>query len=365
MNRPICGGGARDIRHGGGTPREIHGAAGYVAPWRDSIEATSPRLAMPDSPRLLDRVRAVCRRRHLSLATERAYAGWIVRYCRFHGLRHPATLTAGHVEAFLTHLAADRHVAAKTQAQALNAVVFLYRDVLDHPLGSFAGFTRVTRPPRLPFVPSEAEVRAVLDALDGAPRLVCALLYGAGLRLVEALRLRLDDLDPARGTICVRGGKGDRDRLTLLPRTLAAQLAEASETARRVQRADAARRVGVSLPHALGAKYPNAAFEPGWMYLFPSPAPGLDPRSGRLCRHHLHPSTVQRPFRAAARRVAPGARLSPHSLRHAFATHLVASGTDLRTVQTLLGHQDVRTTQIYTHVAGTAFLNVAGPLDRL
>ena len=319
---------------------------------------------MPDAPRLLARLRDVCRTRHLSYATERTYRHWVVQYVRFHGLVHPETLGAHHVEAFLTHLARDRNVAASTERQALNAVVFLYRDVLRHPLGTFGGFTRPKRPPRLPVVLSPAQVRAVLAALTGTPHLVCALLYGSGLRLSEALRLRVADVDFDRGTLTVRGGKGDKDRVTLLP-PVGDALARQLERARSVQRADAARDVGTSLPHALAAKYPNAPAEPAWAYVFPASAPGVDRRSGRTLRHHLHPSVVQKAFRSAAVAVCPEVRASPHTLRHAFATHLVARGTDLRTVQELLGHASVRTTQVYAHVAGRGLLGVTSPLATL
>lgn len=319
---------------------------------------------MPPSA-LLGAARNVARLRHLSYATEKAYVGWIVRFVRFHGTVHPSALGAPHVEAFLTHLAAERGVAVKTQQQALNAVVFLYRDVLGQPLGDFSAYRRVQRPERLPFVPSEADVRAVLDRLASAhpdAHLVCALLYGAGLRLNEALRLRVADLDFARQTLTVRGGKGDKDRVTILPPALHPHLRQQAEMARRRAHTDARRGIGVSLPHALATKYPNAPFESGWAYLFPANVPALDPRSGRTLRHHRHASSVQRAFRGAACAVVPGARLTLHGLRHAFATHLVAHGTDLRTVQDLLGHADVRTTQRYAHVAGRGLLGVAGPL---
>ena len=320
---------------------------------------------MPDAPPLLQQVRNVCRTRHLSYATERSYRAWIVRYVRFHGLRHPSALGAEHVEAFLTHLAVERGVAASTQRQALGAVVFLYRDVLRHPLGRFDGFTRPRRPPRLPVVLDAADVRAVLGCLTGAPALVCALLYGSGLRLSEALRLRLPDLDPTRGVLTVRGGKGDKDRVTVLAPNLAPALERQRSAALAVHRADAAAAIGCSLPGAVAAKYPNAPFEPAWAYLFPASAPCRDPRTGRVLRHHLHPSVVQRAFRSAAQRVCPAVRASPHTLRHSFATHLVQRGTDLRTVQELLGHASVRTTQVYAHVAGRGLLGVTSPLAAL
>lgn len=320
---------------------------------------------MPDASRLIPRVRAVCRTRHLSYATEKAYVGWTVRYCRFHGLRHPSTLSAPHVEAFLTHLATARGVAASTQNQALNALVFLYRDVLDHPLGSFDGFTRAQRPARLPSVLSPAEVRAVLGALTGTPYLVCALLYGSGLRLAEALRLRLADLHGPQGTLVVRRGKGAKDRVTILPAGLHAALDAQATRASAVHASDAAEGVGASLPDALHVKYPRAPFEAGWAYLFPSTRRARDPRSGRIARHHLDPSVVQKAFRTAALGTVPHVRASPHTLRHSFATHLVERGTDIRTLQELLGHQDLRTTQVYAHVAGRGLLGVVSPLDRL
>jgi integron integrase len=312
-------------------------------------EPSSP----PGRPKLLDRLRTACRRRGYSIHTEKAYAQWVVRFVRYHGTRHPRHLGPRHVEAFLSHLATDLDVAASTQNQALNALVFLYRAVLSHPsAGAFDGFVRARRGERLPTILSRAQVQSVLARLRGTPRLVCALLYGSGLRLSEALRLRVKDLGFERAQITVRDGKGAKDRVTMLPEPLALPLERQLDKARVLWLEDQeAGTDGVHLPHALRRKYPGAATDWPWQWVFPAASLSTDPRSGRRLRHHRSPSSIQKQMRAAVKAARLAIRATPHTLRHSFATHLLEDGADLRTVQSLLGHDDVRTTQRYTHVA--------------
>lgn len=327
--------------------------------------------ASSQPPSLLDAVRRACRVRHYALSTEKAYVGWTRRYCRFHRdtngrPRHPDTMAEPEAAAFLTHLAVDRHVAASTQGQAHAALRFLYEVVLARPLDVDHGVPRARRPRRLPVVLSRSEVERLLTELAGVPRLVAQVLYGAGLRLMEALRLRVKDLRFDDGTLIVREGKGDRDRATLLPSAAEGALRAQVADVRRLHQHDLDAGFGrVALPSALAVKYPAAAAELGWQYVFPSAVLSVDPRSGVRRRHHLSPSTVQKAVRAAARSAGLHLAVSPHALRHSFATHLLQRGADIRTVQELLGHKDIRTTQIYTHVAGLNRLGVASPLDGL
>ena len=322
-------------------------------------------------PRLLDRLRSECRRRHYSYHTERAYADWVRRYCLFHRddqgqPRHPCTLAEPDLAAFLSHLAEDRRVAASTQNQALHAVLFLYDAVLGRPLERVEGVARARRPKRLPVVLTREEVSAVLAQLSGIHRLLGSLLYGSGLRLREGLRLRVHDLDLAHGQLTVREGKGGKDRVTVLPSAVEEPLALhlARERAQYdIEIADGA--AAVSLPGALGVKYPTAATEWGWRYVFPARRPSVDPRSGDLRRHHLGPSGVQKAVRAAARAAGVDRPVTPHAFRHSFATHMLERGADIRTVQELLGHSDVRTTEIYTHVLNRGVRGVVSPLDGL
>ena len=324
-----------------------------------------------DGPRLLDRLRAACRRRHYSYHTERAYAHWARRYCLFHRgpdgrPRHPETLAEPDLAAFLSHLAEDRRVSASTQNQALHAVLFLYEHVLGTPLGRVEGVARAKRPKRLPVVLSRGEVGAVLAALSGTNRLLAQLLYGSGLRLREGLRLRVHDLDPDRGRLTVREGKGGKDRVTVLASSVEAPLARhlATERARYEQAVDDGT-AAVSLPGALGAKYPGAAAEWGWRYVFCARRPSPDPRTGALRLHHLGPSGVQKAVRRAAKAAGVDRPVTPHVFRHSFATHMLERGADIRTVQELLGHSDVRTTEIYTHVLDRGVRGVRSPLDGL
>lgn len=315
-------------------------------------------------PRLLDQVRERCRVKHYSLRTEQAYTHWIRRFILYHDKRHPREMGAPEVEAFLTHLAVRENVAAATQNQALAAILFLYREVLTIELPWLDGVTRAKKPPRLPVVLTREEVRVVLAHLDGVYWLLASLMYGSGLRLMEAMRLRVKDVELARREILVRDGKGGKDRHTLLPDSLVGPLRRQLERVRDMHARDLAEGLPpVWLPHALERKYPNAGRELAWQFLFPAAQPGIDPRSGIRRRHHLHESAMQRAMRAAVRECGILKPASSHTLRHSFATHLLESGYDIRTVQELLGHKDVTTTQIYTHVLNRGGRGVLSPLD--
>ena len=320
---------------------------------------------------LLDDVRQTVRLRHMSYRTEQTYLGWVVRFVRFHAARagafvHPADLAEADVEAFLNHLANERDVAASTQTQALSALLFLYGPVLGAPLDVMAGLTRVSKPPRMPTVLSPGEVAAVLAHLRGTSALVVRLLYGSGLRLGGALNLRVKDLDLERWQVTVRSGKGDRDRVTMLPLSLVADVEAQFGRVRTLHAADLAAGFGdVALPHAYATKHPGAARALGWQFLFPAARISASPRTGLLHRHHLDPSVVQKAVRAAVLRAGIARRVTPHTFRHSFATHLLESGTDVRTVQHLLGHARLATTQVYLHVADFTGTGVRSPLDRL
>ncbi len=315
-------------------------------------------------PRLMDQVRARMRVKHYSVRTERAYAGWIRRFILANGRRHPSGLGGPEVEAFLTLLATRGHVAPGTQNQALAALLFLYREVLGVELPWMENVIRAKRPRRLPVVLSAVEVRRLLAAMDGQVWLMASLLYGTGMRLMECLRLRVKDVDFARSEILVREGKGGKDRRVPLPRRLRDPLAAAVERVAVVHAADLARGLGdVWLPTALARKYPGAGREAGWQYLFPSQALSHDPRAGGLRRHHVDDSVLQRAVRSARLRAGIAKPATCHTLRHSFATHLLEAGYDIRTVQELLGHKDLSTTQIYTHVLGRGASAVRSPLD--
>jgi integron integrase len=317
------------------------------------------------APKLLDQVRDAIRVRHYSIRTEQAYTAWVRRYVLFHDKRHPAQLGAADVAAFLTHLAVKGRVAASTQNQALNALVFLYRHVLDQPLPEdLDDIARAKKPSRLPVVLTRDEVHRLLSRLDGTHALVGGLLYGAGLRLLEALRLRVKDLDWGNHQLLVRDGKGAKDRVTMLPGRLEDPLREHLKHVRLLHRRDLAAGHGaVHLPGALARKYTAAATSWGWQYVFPAPARARDPRDGMVRRHHLHESSVQKAVHAAVQSAGIEKRASCHTLRHSFATHLIEAGYDIRTVQELLGHADVRTTMIYTHVLNRGGRGVQSPLD--
>ncbi|MGH7354299.1 MAG: integron integrase [Candidatus Rokuibacteriota bacterium] len=321
---------------------------------------------MPPPPRLLDRVRAAIRARHFSRRTEESYVAWIRRYILFHGKRHPAEMSAPEVTRFLTSLAVDGHVAASTQNQALSALLFLYRQVLEVDLPWLDGVVRARRPERLPVVLTRDEVRAVLERLDGAPRLMACLLYGAGLRVLECCRLRVQDVDFATNQIVVRGGKGDKDRVTMLPALVKAGLATHLRAVRAQHQHDLEAGAGwVELPTALMRKYPNAGREWVWQWVFPATRAYRDRVTGQIRRHHLHESVLQRAVKRAVRQAVLTKRASPHTLRHSFATHLLEDGHDIRTVQELLGHRDVSTTMVYTHVLNRGPAAVRSPADRM
>jgi len=321
---------------------------------------------VPPPPRLLDRVRALLRTRHFSRRTEQAYVGWIRRFILFHGKRHPEHLGSPEVTAYLSHLASSRQVSASTQNQAFSALIFLYRDVLGRELAGLDQVPRARLPERLPVVLSRAEVAAVLGRMQGTPRLMCALMYGAGLRLLECCRLRVKDVDFSRHELLVRDGKGRRDRVTVLPARLVPLLRSHLERVERQHRADVEGNAGfVALPGALARKYPNANREWPWQWVFPASRIYTDAATGERRRHHLHETVLQREFAAAVRAAQLTRPATCHTLRHSFATHLLESGSDIRTIQELLGHADVSTTMIYTHVLNRGGRGVRSPLDVL
>jgi integron integrase len=315
-------------------------------------------------PRLLDQVREAIRLRHYSYRTEQQYVAWIRRYILFHGRRHPRDLAAAEIETFLTYLASQRNVAAATQAQALAALLFLYKHVLNAHLPWLGKVVRATRPKRLPVVLSRAEVRGVLANLDGQHLLVASLLYGSGLRLMEALRLRYKDVDLERSILLVRDGKGAKDRVTVLPDSLRDPLRlQLSLVRERHAYARTHGFGGVELPFSLARKYPRAHLELGWQYVFPAGQPTRDPRSGVWRRHHVHEESVQRSVKQAVRSAGIEKPASCHTFRHCFATHMLDAGADIRTVQELMGHSSVKTTQIYTHVLNRGGIAARSPLD--
>ena len=318
-----------------------------------------------DKPKLLDQVRQQIRVRNYSIRTETVYAEWVKRYIRFHHYRHPLEMGAVEIEAFLTHLAVTRNVAGATQNQALAALLFLYKEVLKVDLPWLAGIVRAKKPKHLPVVLTRDEVTRVLAQLSGVKWMVATLLYGSGLRLLEALRLRVKDVEFSRGELVVRDGKGQKDRVTMLPRVLVGPLQEHLAMVAALHQQDLAEGFGrANLPFALARKYPNAAADWAWQFVFPSGNRSVDPRTKGTFRHHVHEKTIQRAIREAVRGAGIIKPATPHTLRHSFATHLLEGGQDIRTVQELLGHSDVKTTMIYTHVLNRGGLGVLSPLDR-
>jgi len=315
---------------------------------------------------LLSTLRQAIRVRHYSIRTERAYVGWVKRFIRFNGYRHPEELGAADISRFLTWLAAERNVSASTQSQALSALLFLYANVLNRPLKDLGDMERARKPKQLPSVFTGQEVVRVLAELDGHHWLMTALLYGSGLRLMECVRLRVKDVDFGYRCIVVRDGKGRKDRVVTLADGLISHLREQITTVKRRHERDLASGYGSAwLPQALSRKYPNAARELAWQFVFPAARRATDPRTGEIHRHHVDPSGLQRAVRAAIRRAGITRRASCHTFRHSFATHLLAGGADIRTVQEQLGHQDLRTTQIYTHLLERGGAAVISPLNRL
>ncbi len=320
--------------------------------------------------KLLEQMRDVMRLKHYSYRTEESYCAWVERFIRFNGLRHPRDLGETELTEFLTHLARDGNVAASTQSQALSALLFLYKQILKMEVGWLGEVERPTRPARVPVVLTPQEVRRIFEHLHGSMRLMAGLLYGSGLRLMEAVRLRVKDVDFAYGRITVRDGKGGKDRVTMLPVNLAAALERhLVKTKAQFEEDGEAGVAGVYLPHALARKYPNAEREWAWQWVFPSPRLSFDPRAvmagqpQRYRRHHLDESALQVAVKKAVIAAGVQKAASPHTFRHSFATHLLENGYDIRTVQELLGHKDVSTTMIYTHVLNRPGLGVRSPFD--
>ena len=326
----------------------------------------APVTPEPRPRRLLDQARDKLRTLHYSPRTEDAYVAWIKRYIWFHGKRHPREMGAAEVETFLSYLATGRGVSASTQNQALCGLLFLYKQVLGVELGWVDGVTRAKRPERVPVVLTRQEVALMLQQLQGRDWLMASLMYGTGLRLMECVQLRVQDIDFGYRQITVHNGKGAKDRFVPLPEALVPALTERVAASQRFLASDLAAGFGeVSMPESLVRKYPRAPFELRWWYVFPASNRSLDPVTGRTKRHHVDPSVVQKAMRGAVRRAGITKRATPHTLRHCFATHLLESGYDIRTVQELMGHRDVATTQIYTHVLQRGGSAVQSPVDAL
>jgi len=319
---------------------------------------------LPDVPtRFMDRLRALIRSRNMAYKTEQTYCHWIKRFIRFHGMQHPSACSAKEVEQFLSHLAVQRNSSISTQRTALNAIVFLFREFLEQPLEELS-FELARKPRRLPTVFTHDEVRAIIGNLRDESQLVARLMYGSGLRINEALRLRIKDVDFGMQQIIVRSGKGNKDRVTLLPDSLIEPLGLQVGICLALHRKDLAQGHGeVYMPAALDRKYPSAGREPAWQYLFPAAKLSVDPRSGVLRRHHLLDRSIQRAISSAIRKAGIYKQANSHALRHSFATRLLEAGYDIRTIQKLLGHADVRTTEIYTHVVRKGGFGVRSPVD--
>jgi len=327
-----------------------------------------PASASPsaDKPKLLDQMREALRSRHYSRRTEQTYCHWVKRYVHFHNVRHPAEMGEPEINAFLTHLAVKEKVSSSTQNQALSALLFLYRHVLGREVGDLGEVIRARKPKRLPVVMTRDEVKAVLANLTGDKWLMASLMYGAGLRLMECLRLRVQDIDFSRNEILVRDGKGGKDRITMLPESLKAPLQEHLKTVKGIHERDLADGWGrVLLPNALDRKYPNAPKEWRWQWVSPQENRWKNSKTGEEGRHHVDESLVQKAVRQAVTAAGLTKRATCHTFRHSFATHLLESGYDIRTIQELLGHKDVSTTMIYTHVLNKGGHGVRSPMDGL
>lgn len=322
---------------------------------------------MPKKPiKLMDQVRNALRVKHYSYRTERGYVRWITSFIRFHKMKHPKEMGKDEVAAYLTHLAVNLKISPSTQNQALNAIVFLYSKVLGKELGDFTKFIRAKKRTFIPTVLSETEVATVIGAMKGTPKLMAAMLYGTGMRLAELLKLRVKDIDFERNQIIIRDGKGDKDRAVMLPKRLKEALVRQLVKVKELHDKDISEGFGtVEMPYALARKYPNAEKEFGWKFVFPSIHRSIDPRSGIERRHHLYSTVLQTHVRKAALSAGISKRVTCHAFRHSFATHLLQRGSDIRTVQTLLGHNDVKTTMIYTHVLERGPTGTESPVDAL
>lgn len=339
-----------------------------IIPFRpQSLKAViTPPTPSEKPKKLLDQVREIMRTAHYSIRTEQTYINWIKRFIFFHQKRHPKDMGAVEVGAFLTDLATKRNVTAGTQNQALNSIVFLYKHVLKVDMGKLEGITRASAPKRLPTVLTQEEVKRILNAMTGTYRLMTSLLYGTGMRVMELLRLRVKDVDFAKRTVTIRAGKGDKDRVTMLPDNVSKLLSEHLVRIRLLHEEDIKRGFGrVYLPNALKEKYPNLERSWGWQYVFPAKTLSKDPRSNQMGRHHVHESAMQKAVKQAIQLARVTKHAGPHTFRHSFATHLLEAGYDIRTVQELLGHKHVQTTMIYTHVLNRPGVSVKSPLDRL
>lgn len=342
----------------------LHQECQNTSPGRST--GTRPSAPALGKRKLLDVLREALQSRHYSRRTVRAYAMWVRRFVLFHDKRHPAGMAEREINAFLTDLAVHKRVSASTQTQALSALMFLYRHVLRREIGELGDLIRARRPTHLPVVMTREEIRAVLSGLTGDKWIIGCLMYGAGLRLMECLRLRVQDLDFGARRILVRDGKGSKDRVTMLPATATGALSDQLESVRSVHQRDLGDGYGrVVIPYALERKYPGAAAEWRWQWVFPQARRWRNPRTHEQGRHHMHESIVQRAVKDAANGAGLTKRVSCHTFRHSFATHLLESGYDIRTVQELLGHRDVRTTMIYTHVLNRGPSGVRSPADNL
>jgi integron integrase len=331
-----------------------------------SVKSEDARKAVASKPKLLDEVRQAIRARHYSKRTEKTYVDWIKRFIFFHGKRHPMEMGEPEINQFLTDLAVNKKVSASTQNQALSALLFLYQQVLDKPLEWINAAVRAKKSKRLPVVLTRDEVREILDLMGGTPKLVATLLYGAGLRLMECLQLRFKDIDFTKNQILVRDGKGQKDRITTLPASVKEPLLVHLREAWKLHQSDLRDGYGrVALPFALARKYPNADREWGWQWAFPAPTRYFDREAKTQRRHHLHETAVQKAMKAAVNRARIDKPATPHTLRHSFATHLLENGYDIRTIQELLGHSDLNTTMIYTHVLNRGGRGVRSPADVL
>lgn len=320
----------------------------------------------PKAERLMDQVREVLRFHHYAYKTEQSYTSWILRYVRFHNRQHPRDLGRAEIEAFLSDLAINQNVAAATQNQAFNALMFLYSHVLGIEIKGKIRAKRSTKAKRIPVVLTQQEISAVLEKVTGLAGLIIHMMYGGGLRISEAMRLRVHDFDFDRANLTIRGSKGGNDRNTLLPTSLHERMTQQIEKVRLLHEGDLKAGFGaVYLPNALARKYRNAPKEFGWQYVYPARSRSKDPRSGEIRRHHIHPSAVQKHLKAIVHELGIIKRVTPHVLRHSFATHLLENGTNIRMVQSLLGHKDVKTTEIYTHVMDKRLDSVVSPLDQL